>query len=225
MSSRPHEHPLHEHPQILRGVVDRHPEPRRSQVDPVPYEHAVRADIGGGPEIGHQFHRMLGDQLVGGEARQHHQVDLALQQGGGAGSGAPHERDRERCARLLEGAAQAGRQPLVPARVGERHGRQQGPQPGQPPQDGAVRTDQEGPQVAARGRGDRPGVLQQLEGGLDGSVPAAQLLGEVAHTGQAGVRLVMQEQDGQLPGGEAVACEEAVVEVVHGSNSKQDSGY
>lgn len=189
------------------------------------HQHAVRTDVGGGTEVGHQLHRVLGDQLVGGEPRQDDQVDLALQQCGGPGSGASHESDRERCARLLERAAQAGCQALVPSRVGKWHRREQGPQAGQPPQDGAVRVDEERAEMTASGRGDRPGLLQQVEGGLDGTVSAAQLLREVAHAGQAGVRLVMQEQDGELPRGEAVAREEAVVEIVHESNSNQDSGY
>lgn len=79
--------------------------------------------------------------------------------------------------------------------------------------------------MAAGGRLDRPGILQQLQGRLNGPVSAAQLLGEVAHSGQAGVRLMVEQQDGELPGGEAVPGEETVIEIVHESNSKQDSGY
>lgn len=79
--------------------------------------------------------------------------------------------------------------------------------------------------MATGGRLDRPGILQQLQRRLNGPVSAAQLLGEVAHTGQTGVRLMIEQQDGELPGGEAVSSEEAVIEIVHESNSKQDSGY
>lgn len=79
--------------------------------------------------------------------------------------------------------------------------------------------------MAAGGRLDGAGFLKQLQRRLHGAVSAAQLLGEVAYPGHAGVRLVVEEQDGELPGGEAVAGEEAFVGDVHRWNSKQDSGY
>lgn len=80
----------------------------------MPQQHAVRTDIGGGTELGDQLHRMLGDQLVGREAGEDDQVDLAFEECGGTCPGAAHEGDGERCAGRFEGAAQPGRQTLVP---------------------------------------------------------------------------------------------------------------
>ena len=79
--------------------------------------------------------------------------------------------------------------------------------------------------MAAGGRLDGAGLLQQLQRRLHGAVSAPPAPRRSRVPGAAGVRLVVEEQDGELPGGEAVAGEEAFVGDVHRWNSKQDSGY
>ncbi|BCL18727.1 hypothetical protein GCM10017668_05700 [Streptomyces tuirus] len=79
--------------------------------------------------------------------------------------------------------------------------------------------------MAAGDRFDRPGLLQQLEGGLHGAVAHAEPLRKVAHPGQAGVFLLAQQQNRELPGSQSVAGQKPFVGSVHGADSKQDSGY